>query len=360
MPPPTNIIVNGTFDQQSVGWSGTDIETTYTENAYLGNGSTNRVAEIDGKVGQITDMVQTITISGPIVTELTFDATLRTQNVTIGSDGFRVEVQDIDGNVIAFMDVLPPAIGTYASYTLPVEFTVAGTYTVHFIELGPDNSHGAIVDNIEMMVCFAGPTRIETPEGFKSAVDIRVGDMVVTENGPMPVRWVGRRRVSAAQMAENDNYRPVRICAGALGQGLPRADLWVSRQHRMLVSSPICERMFGQTETLVAAIKLTALPGVHVDEDIAQIDYVHLLFDQHEVVFAEGAPSESLLLHSEALAAVTPEAREELCLMFPDLFAGGDMVQNAKLIPKGRQQARLADRLGRNARPALESFQRAV
>lgn len=359
MPPQTNIIVNGTFDQQSVGWTGTDIETTYTETAYLGNGSTNRVAELDGRVGQTTAMVQTISIAGPITTELTFDATLRTQNVTVGSDGFKVEIRDATGTVIAEMTVLPPTIGTYATYTLPVEFPAQGTYTIHFIERGPDNSYGAIIDNIEMMVCFAGQTLIDTPEGPRPAIDIRVGDLVVTERGPLPVRWVGRRGVTAAQMAGDDKYRPVKISAGALGQGLPRADLWVSRQHRMLISSPVCRRMFGHGETLVAAVRLTALPGIYIDQEITRIDYVHLLFDQHEVIFAEGAPSESLLLHNEALAALTPEARDELRLMFPDRFTAAGMVQNAKLIPKGRQQARLADRLSRNGRSALESFQAA-
>jgi hypothetical protein len=159
-------------------------------------------------------------------------------------------------------------------------------------------------------------------------------------------------------MMVNDKLRPVRITAGALGQGLPRADLLVSRQHRMLVSSPICQRMFGQTDSLVSALKLTALPGIHVDEAVAEIDYIHLLFDQHEVVFAEGAPSESLLLQTEALAALSPEAVEEIRLLFPEMGKGRTGSADARLIPKGSQQARLADRMAQNGRPVLESFRR--
>ena len=49
--------------------------------------------------------------------------------------------------------------------------------------------------------------------------------------------------------------QPVRILAGALGHGMPQRDLLVSRQHRMLVSSAICERMFGLEQVLVSAIK---------------------------------------------------------------------------------------------------------
>ena len=339
----------------SVGWSGTDIETTYTEGAYLGNGSTNRVAELDGNTGRTTVMQQGITVSGKITTELTFKATLRNDRVTVGSDGFRAEILDSTGTVIASLVVLPPK-GAYTSYSVPVSFPAAGAYTVRFTELGADNSYGAIVDNIELLVCFAGATMIATPSGGKAARDIRVGDMVVTERGAQPVRWVGRRCVSRAQMAAEPRYRPVRIHAGALGLGLPLADLWVSRQHRMLVSSPICERMFGHSDVLIAAIKLTALPGIHVDTDLAEIDYVHLLFDAHEVVFAEGAPSESLLPHSEAIGALSPDALDEINLIFPGIRDGVSTCPAARPVPKGSRQARLAERIASNGRMPLETF----
>lgn len=356
--PPTNIIVYGTFDLQGVGWSGTDIEVTFTENSYFANGSTNRVAEIDGATGQTTVMQQSFSVTGPLTTELTFEAALRTTSVSPGSDGFVVQIVNSSNVVIATETVLP-SVGVYATYTVPVSFPAGtGTYTLRFRELGDNNSFGAIVDNIELLVCFAGATRIETPFGQKAARDIKVGDLIVTERGVQPVTWVGRRRVSAKDMAGNEKYLPVRIGAGPLGAGLPRADLWVSRQHRMLVRSPICTRMFGADEVLVSAIKLTSLPGIAVDTDVAEIDYVHLLFADHDVVFAEGAPSESLLLHAEALAALSPEAREEIELLFPDLTEGAAPVQGVRLIPEGYRQVRLADRIGRNGRTPLEGYRR--
>jgi hypothetical protein len=126
----------------------------------------------------------------------------------------------------------------------------------------------------------------------------------------------------------------------------------------MLVSSPICQRMFGRTDVLVSALKLTALPGIWIDETVTEIDYIHLLFDQHEVVFAEGAPSESLLLQTEAMAALSAESVEEVRLLFPELGESGTFGTDARLIPKGSQQARLANRMAQNHRPALESFRR--
>ncbi|MDM7932492.1 Hint domain-containing protein [Tabrizicola sp.] len=356
MPPPTNIIFNGTFDLRGAGWSGTDLETSHTESAYFGNGSTNRVAEMDGQRGQTTIMQQVVAIGAPIQTELTFVAGLRNGLSRNAGEGFRVDILDSDGVVIATSTILPTTVGSYTSYSIPVNFTTAGDYTVRFTELGRNDSTGAIVDNISMLVCFAGQTVIDTPTGGKPAIDVQIGDLVTTESGTAQVRWVGRRRVTAADMAANDKLRPVRICAGALGRGLPRADLRVSRQHRMLVSSPICQRMFGHSDILVSALKLTALPGIYIDDQVSQIDYVHLLFDQHEVVFAEGAPSESLLLHAEALSALSPEALEEIRLIFPEIDAGPDRFPRAKLIPKGSQQTRVAERMLRNDRSPLEAL----
>ena len=87
---------------------------------------------------------------------------------------------------------------------------------------------------------------------------------------------------------------PVRICVGALGNGLPERDLLVSRQHRMLVSSRIALRMFGQADVLIPAIRLTALPGIAIDTNVTEVEYFHILLANHEVVFAEGAATESL------------------------------------------------------------------
>lgn len=348
--PPINIILNGTFDGGSANWSGTDIETIFTENAYLGNGSSNRVSEIDGNRGATTVLEQTFTVDDTITTNLTLDVALRNaSNPNAGSEGFLVEIRDSSGTVIASATVLPTA-NSLQPFSLPVTFPAAGDYTLRFTELGPDDSLGAIVDNIEILVCFAKGTEIRTPTGTSKVEDLQVDDSVMTADGPQRLRWVGRRHVTRSELNHNDKFRPIRITAGALGRGLPQSDLLVSRQHRMLVSSPVAARMFGAENVLVSAIQLTALPGIHIDESVTDVTYFHLLFDAHQIVFANDAPSESLMTGPEALRALSDDARAEIAALFPQQ----DQAPAALQIPDGKRQQRLVDRLRKNSRKPLD------
>ncbi len=205
--------------------------------------------------------------------------------------------------------------------------------------------------------CFTRDTLIQAEHGATSVQALAVGDRVPTVgNGVQPIRWIGRRTFQAADLHSNPKRFPVRIMAGALGAGLPARDLLVSRQHRMLVCSRIALRMFGQAEVLIPAIKLTALPGVYVDEGVAAVEYYHLLFDRHEIIHAENTPTESLFTGPEALRSLGPEARREILDIFPELANSPQGADPARYIPKGRQQARLIARHLRNDKPLLQAF----
>ncbi len=206
--------------------------------------------------------------------------------------------------------------------------------------------------------CFTAGTLILTPEGYVQIEDLQVGDLVCTmHNGPQPIRWIGSRRIDLTQSATpQEKLCPVRIRAGALGQGLPEKDLRVSRQHRMLVSSKIAARMFGGKDVLISAIKLTEIPGIFVDESVTEVEYFHLLFDRHEVIYANAAPAESLFMGAEALKCLPLEAREEILTLFPE-FADEDwMLEPVHSVPHARQQKQLVARHAKNSKPLLESY----
>ena len=165
---------------------------------------------------------------------------------------------------------------------------------------------------IENIICFTPNTRIATPKGLIEIQDLEIGDLVVTrDHGLQPIRWIEGRTVPAV-----DRFAPVRIRKNVL-EGQER-DLIVSPQHRVLFQGYRAELLFGESEVLVAATHL--VDGLDVTQDEAEmVTYVHMLFDQHEVIYAEGAATESFHPGDIGFSAVSDKAREELFAVFPEL-----------------------------------------
>lgn len=203
-------------------------------------------------------------------------------------------------------------------------------------------------------LCFARGTRLSTPEGQRAIEDLQAGDLVWTrDNGPQPIRWIGRRVIPAAMLERSPQLRPVVIRAGALGAGTPEADLVVSPQHRILVRSTIARRMFSTDEVLVAAKQLLQIDGVDVHAPGDGVEYIHMLFDRHEVVHANGAEAESLFTGPEAIKTVGPAALEEIYAIFPELREDGPAPASARTLPSGRMGRKLVSRHVQHNRPLV-------
>lgn len=201
--------------------------------------------------------------------------------------------------------------------------------------------------------CFAAGTRILTADGDRLVQDLQVGDRVWTrDHGHQPIRWIGRRHLSRADLAAMPAVAPVVIRKGALGANRPATDLTISPQHRILVRSGIAQRMFGTSELLVAAKTLVGVPGIEVCDDADGVTYIHLLFDQHEVVMSNGAETESLYPGPQALVGLGNAANEILTL-FPELRNGLPEGYAARPFASGRKARNLAARHSANARPLV-------
>lgn len=202
------------------------------------------------------------------------------------------------------------------------------------------------------VMCFAAGTMIDTDHGRCAIEDLRAGDRVQTrDNGLQPVRWSGRRHLSAAELAGQPHLRPIIIRRGSLGRGLPDADLTVSPQHRVLVRSKIAIKMFGAAEVLVAAKQLCQIEGIDVVEPDEGVTYVHILFDRHEIVTSNGAETESLYTGAEALKSVGAAALAEIFAIFPELRDMTGTPVPARELVSGRMARKLAVRHIQNARP---------
>lgn len=151
------------------------------------------------------------------------------------------------------------------------------------------------------------------PEGEIEIEKLRAGDTVITQdNGVQEIRWIGSSRVP-----RTEKLQPIRIARGALGDGIPNRTLYVSPQHRMLSRSRIVERMTGAREVFVIAKKLTDMHGIHPDTRTGHVRYFHILCSNHEIVFANGAPAETLLPGPQAQEMMGPQAWAELVTVFP-------------------------------------------
>lgn len=140
---------------------------------------------------------------------------------------------------------------------------------------------------------FAPHTQIATPNGLRDAQDLRVCDLVTTrDDGAMPISDV---REAVAAPAERAHY-PVRISKGALGFGLPLADLDIGPQHRVLFQHIRVPLLFGEDAVLVRAKSLAAShDGVTVQRAVVPASYVQLTLPKQSVIYANGVPVESIL-----------------------------------------------------------------
>ena len=111
---------------------------------------------------------------------------------------------------------------------------------------------------------------------------------------------------------------PMRIRKGALGND---RDLRVSRQHRMLPQGWQAEMLFGEEEVLATAESFVTDHPILRDEG-GEVEYFHMLFGTHEIIYAEGAPSESIHLGEQGWKALDHATRDEILTLFPQLTDG--------------------------------------
>lgn len=197
-----------------------------------------------------------------------------------------------------------------------------------------------VTQSTQMQVSQLGPpcltpgTLIATPQGARPVETLAPGDLVLTQDhGPQVLRWVGQR-----QVAGRGDFAPVRIAAGALGN---TRDLLVSPQHRMLIGGWRAQLFFGVDEMLVAARHLVNDSTIRV-HPMPQVTYIHLLFDRHEVIFAEGAATESFY-PGETILAGDAALRSEIVTLFPELDPATDGGwHTARAVPRGREARVLA------------------
>lgn len=137
--------------------------------------------------------------------------------------------------------------------------------------------------------CFLKGTKILTVSGERRVEDLEAGDLLATVfGGRRPIQWIGnyrRRKSDPGKLWPKDEW-PVRIVRSALAPDIPRRDMYVTKGHAVLIDDvlvPVGNLVNGTTISFYAA------------EEFEELEFFHIKLETHDVVYAEGAPCETLL-----------------------------------------------------------------
>jgi len=160
-------------------------------------------------------------------------------------------------------------------------------------------------------VAFTRGTLITLANGTQSAIeDLRPGDKVLTrDHGPQSVRWIGQRTVRAI-----GTFAPVVITRGTLSN---ESDLIVSQLQRLFIYQQGNDRLTHTAEVLVKARDLVDGDAIFIRRG-GFVEYFHLVFDRHEIIYAEYTPTESLLLNDRSLDHMPEDLARDVAEHLPD------------------------------------------
>lgn len=155
--------------------------------------------------------------------------------------------------------------------------------------------------------CFTEGTLIRTSSGEVPIERLKVGDLLVTEQGSLePIRWIGRRSLGPRELMVQPQHKPILIPQRVMGNYAP------------LLVSPLHGMKFG--DHFVRAKHLAEAPGpVRIAKGKRQVTYIHLLLGSHQVIYANGAAAESLYPGEYARNMYTAQAQREIAQAVPGI-----------------------------------------
>ncbi|MDW4548162.1 Hint domain-containing protein [Defluviimonas sp. D31] len=231
----------------------------------------------------------------------------------IGAPGDRVDLVSLftlmteDGERLELLFARHAASG--AGFALPLSPIAPG---VDYTLLAATDDFGGLRIGDVLCVSFGAGTMVTLPDGSQRPIEtLAPGDRVLTrDHGPQPIRWIGR-----STMRAKGGFAPVVITAGTLGNA---GDLVVSPHHRVFIYQRGANRVGGTAEILVQAKHLVDGESV-LRQEGGFVDYYSLVFDRHEIIYAEGIPAESLMVNEATVGHLPPDLAEEIRARFPGL-----------------------------------------
>lgn len=191
--------------------------------------------------------------------------------------------------------------GLEATYLLPLaNLEVETSYRLVGVDRDAATTRFAEVASVS----FTRGTHITMASGEQRPIEeLAVGDKVLTrDDGPQSIRWIGQTTWRAI-----GELSPIVITKGALHN---ENDLLVSPDHRLFIYQRQDKLGAGRSEVLVKVRHLINGETVYRREG-GYVDYFQLLFDEHQIIYAEGIAAESLLIDPRTRASLPDHLRAE-------------------------------------------------
>ena len=166
-----------------------------------------------------------------------------------------------------------------------------------------------------------GEANVRTPLGGRRVEMLNPGDMVVTRNnGLQPVRMIWSWTVTAEEMQAHPELAPIRLKPRAVGPMMPNRDLRIASGHRVLIPG---YKLAGREDEQPCLMRVDgvalASDAAFADRSANEVTYYNVVFDQHEVITAEGLPIETFRPSPKALNLLDLAAQQTLKDLFPKL-----------------------------------------
>lgn len=346
--------INGTHVPLSVGDGSTsvgNVNQTDNQNLYVDNTGSTYNTEMDGftltmtlKIPVVSGQVNSLRIGIADTGDSAYDSNLliaggSIQTTLVATDdainivpsgtktldvlandtnntGGTLTITHLNGQAVVAGDTVTLATGQTLTLNADGTIDVTADADVEAVNFTYEVSSSAGQSDVGFVTlnsipCFVAGTMILTPDGEVPVEDLVPGDLVVThDDGPQPLRWIGSRTVPAT-----GDFAPICIAAGTFGD---HETLLVSPQHRILVQDIHAELLFGEPEVLVAAKHLVNDHSVRPQPGNT-VEYIHLLFDRHQVVYSDGLATESFLPGPQTTGCFEEELVREICTLFPEI-----------------------------------------
>jgi len=163
--------------------------------------------------------------------------------------------------------------------------TAASAASIPFLAWSRNSASAQIIFQKKGIGCLLKGTKILTPSGDRLVEELQIGDEVQTLAGPKAIKWIGYNKFTKEENRPwQDSVMPVRAGRFAIDDHTPSCDLYLSPLHCLFFNDSLIPVMYLVNEASIAQ---------GTPSDTPSLEYYHIEFDTHEVIYAEGALVES-------------------------------------------------------------------